>query len=157
MKTMLATAFISCLLLACGQTSNPSADNKPMRLTPLPPYHHVFSNQSGNHRIDYFFVEGDRRRDARFREELQRLVKAEQSKAPPTDGFYSIYVYQKTAALNEGFTGGVDGLRGVYDGDLISYSRWNSSEMDIFYIIDQGNVVFDMLKNREVSPPWEFD
>jgi len=48
-------------------------------------------------------------------------------------------------------------LRGVYDGDLLAYARWNSNGQDIAYLIRAGKVVFDLLAGKKVEPPFEFD
>ena len=47
--------------------------------------------------------------------------------------------------------------RTVPASSLLSYTRWSGGQLDIFYIIESGRVVFDLLDNTPVSPPWEFE
>jgi len=69
---------------------------------------------------------------------------------------YSIYVYEKTDIINESFTGGMVDLQRRYDEALISYTRWTDGTLDIFYYMESGNIVYDILEKEEVSPT-EFD
>ncbi len=136
------------------------ADNKQqtsIHIEPLSPYRHAFTGHYGNSRADYFFSSRGDWRDARYRARLADIVRATAGDAPRDLDLYSLYVYEKTATLNAGFDGDAGALRGVHDTDLISYARWNHGNMDVFYLIEDGNVVHDMLTDEAVDPPWEFD
>jgi hypothetical protein len=155
-KAYIATLAIS-ILFSCDQIS-PNIKKEPINLVSLSPHTYEFSNQNGRNRIDYFFIEKDYDKDAKFRENLYNLLnKKQQVNATSDYNLYSIYVYKKTSKINEKFTGSSEDLRGVYDNNLISYSRWNKGNIDIFYFIEDGEVVFDMIKSERVSPSWEFD
>jgi hypothetical protein len=155
---MRATVAIILIWLSssCEQPSSRSG-MEPLRLIPLSPYQYEFSNQYGKNRIDYFFTKHDYQDNPGFREKLDNLIKKIKSKIDSKYNLYSIYVYKKTTTINENFSGDNNDLRGVYNNDLISYSRWNQGNIDIFYFIEDGKVVFDMIKNDRVSPSWEFD
>jgi hypothetical protein len=158
MNIMKKFTIIFCvfLLFSCEKISS-GINEKPIHLTPLSPYQYEFSNQYGKNRIDYFFIENDYQDNAGFRKELYNSVKNVKDKVDTPYNLYSIYVYKKTNEINENFSGEDNDLRGVYNDDLISYSRWNQGNIDIFYFIEDGKVVFDILKNDRVSPSWEFD
>ncbi|MCU7918077.1 MAG: hypothetical protein KZQ95_06920 [Candidatus Thiodiazotropha sp. (ex Epidulcina cf. delphinae)] len=128
-----------------------------MQLKALSPNTYEFSNDTGKYRVDYFYLDTVYRADPGFREALRALVEKAHAKVPPAYDVSSIYVYRKTEMLNQDFSGNADALRGVYDNDLVSYSRWNQQAIDVFYLIDEGNVVFDLISNEAVSVPWEFD
>jgi hypothetical protein len=144
------------LLFSCDQIS-PDVNREPIHLVPLSPYQYEFSNQYGKNRIDYFFIEKAYKDDEKFRQELYIILVKMKEKINSKYDLYSIYIYKKTAKINEKFSGDHNDLRGIYDNDLISYSRWNQGNVDIFYFIENGKVVFDMIKNDRVSPSWEFD
>ena len=128
-----------------------------MNLEPLPPTSLSFPTAQGEGRNDYFFAEAPRRGDAAFRAALRVAVDAAHARIGGARAVHSIYVYERTAVLNAGFTGAASDLKGVHDGELVSYSRWTAGTADIFYVIDGGQVVFDLLKNAPVEPPFEFD
>lgn len=147
------------LLIACDTTtpSTPLPGKIMVNLTPLSPYEHEFISQDGKNRNNYFFTDPINWQDTQFRTELQKQLETIKAQSPADYTLFSIYVYKQTEELNEHFNGTVDSLRGSYDNDLISYARWNQGELDIFYLVDSGYVVFDMLKGSNISPPWEFD
>lgn len=153
----LFSIFFCAFLLSSCDNPSPGVDKETIHLTSLSPYSYEFSNQYGKNRIDYFFTENDYQDNAGFREKLYNLIENVKNKVDFQYNLYSIYVYKKTTRLNENFSGGDHDLRGVYNNDLISYSRWNQGNIDIFYFIEDGKVVFDMIKNDQVSPTWEFD
>lgn len=149
---------ISACLNACDRGKKADGNDQAiLHLTALSPYNYEFSNANGYHRIDYFFVQTADRLNPTFRQHLYEAVINEKAKLDSTYDLCSIYVYEKSGQLNERFSGSQDQLRGVYDNALISYSRWQKNQLDIFYIIQQGNAVFDLLKNKAIEPPFEFD
>jgi hypothetical protein len=154
---ILSCIFIVSLLSSCDINPSTNWSAEKMRLYPLSPKHIEFSNDTGNYRIDYYYINGADISDIQFREKLREQVDKEHAKLPKAYDVSSIYIYQKTETLNENFAGNAEALRGVYDNDLVSYSRWNKQDGDVFYLIENGNVVFDMILNEEISTPWEFD
>ena len=56
--------------------------------------------------------------------------------------------------INQKYTGGKAGLDG-HNNDLIAYVRYNQCTIDIFYITEKGNVIYDMLYGKEEQ--FEFD
>jgi hypothetical protein len=157
MQRWLAIACLSCLLHGCDSGTHSNAGNRQMQLIALSPYTYEFTGPKGSNRIDYFFVASAYSPDAQFRDRLYALAQAQAAPVASRYALYSIYIYAKTATLNAGFTGKADDLRGVFDNDLLGYGRWSQGASDVFYIVEAGNVVFDMIKNAKVSPSWEFD
>ena len=37
--------------------------------------------------------------------------------------------------------------------DVISYTRLNRGKMDIFYLVEDGDIVYDLLEKIEIKPP----
>ncbi|MDD4880373.1 MAG: hypothetical protein PHX10_02250 [Gallionellaceae bacterium] len=157
MNRVLTSLALACLMLACDAPPAPNKEWTPPRLTPLAPFSQVFSNVQGTFRIDYFYTDRNGPNDAAAREDLRARVEKIHAGIPPGWSTHSIYVYKRTATLNDHFTGNADDLRGVYDDNLICFCRWNRHGPDVFYLIENGNVVFDMLENKPVAPTWEFD
>ena len=48
-------------------------------------------------------------------------------------------------------------MSGVHDNDLLAYLRWTDGEQDIFWLVENGKVVYDGLAKKSVEPPFEFD
>ncbi len=128
-----------------------------MEIIPLSPYQHEFPGHYGASRSDYFLTSPGDWRDAGYRARLDEMLRKTAGDTPKNVDLYSLYLYKKTASLNETFSGDADALRGVHDEDLISYVRWLRGDLDIFYLIENGDVVYDLLANEPVTPPWEFD
>ena len=129
-----------------------------INLTPLSPYQYEFTTQEvEKNAINYFFTERKNWQNKSFRKELEKNIENIQLKVSGNYMLFSVYVYARTKILNKRFKGDSNSLKGVHDDDLISYARWKQGKLDIFYLIDSGNVVFDVLKNTTVSPAWEFD
>jgi hypothetical protein len=148
---------LAALLAACDANREPAGRNEPMHLVPLSPYCAESASPAGAHRSDYFLVERGHRADPGFRAALRRLVESAREGDISRYALYSVYVYERSERLNESFRGSADDLRGVYDGDLLGYARWHEGELDVFYLIESGRVVYDLLKDEPVSPAWEFD
>ncbi|NOQ63762.1 MAG: hypothetical protein GQ582_04555 [Methyloprofundus sp.] len=154
--------FIFLLISACASHSLESLAATPetvmINLSPLSPYQYEFIAQDvEKNTIYYFFTERKNWQNKLFREALEKRLAAIQAKGSENYTFFSVYVYARTEQLNKDFKGDNKSLHGIYDADLISYTRWKQGELDIFYLIESGNVVFDLLKNTAVSPRWEFD
>jgi len=108
-------------------------------------------------RADFFYADADKYLTEEQQKQLFEVVKAQKDKISGNYNALSIYVYKKTDKLNTTYKGSFQDIKGVYDNDLLSYTRWMNGKMDIFYIIKDGNVVYDMAENKEVSPPFEFN
>ena len=128
-----------------------------MRLFPLSTARYEFNTPQGAGLNHYFFVEDPQRGDAAYRAALRDAVDAAQREAIGGLAVQSVYVYERTDKLNAAFKGDASQLSGVYDRWLVSYTRSSQGRQDIFYMVDDGNVVFDLLKNEPVSPSFEFD
>jgi len=148
--------FTLCITMyACDSDT---AEKNMIKLTPLSPYQYEFTTQNfEKNAINYFFSERKKWQNQSYRKELEKNIKAIALKKSEKYRFFSVYVYAYTKQLNENFEGDYNLLKGTYDADLISYTRWKQGKLDIFYFIDSGNVVFDILKNTKTSPVWEFD
>jgi hypothetical protein len=153
----LACLWLVSPLFSCDSNLSAPPGAEAMRLHALSPYVHEFANETGKYRIDYYYIDAADPANVEFREQLRVLVEEAHARLPRTDGVSSIYVYRRTETLNRNFAGNAEALSGVYDKDLVSYSRWNEQDIDIFYLVEDGLVVFDLLSDRAVSEPWEFD
>ena len=47
-------------------------------------------------------------------------------------------------------------LRGNHAEQLVSFARRSGGRLDMFYPVDKGQVIFDLLDDKPVSPTWEF-
>ncbi len=157
--------LLVCFLIACD-SSDSSLNVSPKKITkvellPLNPYQYSFrcEHYLGNCRLDYFFSSRQDWQNEVFRKKLYKEVLQKSDKNIQHFRVYSLYVYERTKQLNEKFDGDFDKLRAVYNINLnlISYTRWSEGKMDIFYLIENGNVVYDVLENEEINPTWEFD
>ncbi len=139
---------------------NKNTVNNEVEIKALSPYHYEFKDNmdtSALNRSDYYFTEHKFTAEKDFVKKLYDAVKNAAAKDVVKFKNYSVYVYEKTDKLNENFKGTKDNLHGVYDSSLVSYSRFVSGKMDIFYGIKDGKVVYDIMEFKEVSPSWEFD
>lgn len=148
---------ILALLLVAATCACAAPGDTPVELQPLSPYVHRFATEAGPGRIDYYFVAPPRRLDARFRARLREAVEAAASNSADEAALRSIYVYRARDGIGAAFRGTPETLRGRHFNALLSYTRWSGGQLDIFYIIESGRVVFDLLDNTPVSPPWEFE
>ncbi len=138
------------LFTACN---NPEPKN--FELKPLPPGAHQFKSGLKFNRIDYFYIPGgfsyQQSSYARLEKKVSQKVKY--LKLEDYD-LYSVYIYQETAVINGRYKGVVTGLDGQ-NKNLIAYIRYKQNDMDTFYIIRNGNVVYDLLLQQETN--FEFD
>lgn len=115
-----------------------------------------FSDSEGKlNRIDYFAIDQEVLLSSNFMEDLKKWVNKEVQTQAKNYNLYSIYVYK----VSQDF----DFKRDNAEKDLVSdrsravsYSRAVKGGIDMFYIIENEMVVFDVLKNRAEDPPWEF-
>ncbi len=142
--------ILFALFVACIQ--NKSED---FRLAALNPVTYEFKAGEHKNRIDYFYAEGHFSYTPLEYEKLKQKIN-EKTAAADVKSYhlYSIYIYKETDVINQKYTGGKAGLDG-HNNDLIAYVRYNQGTMDIFYITEKGNVVYDMLSGKEER--FEFD
>jgi hypothetical protein len=142
---ILLTLFVACI-------QNKSED---FQLVALSPITHEFKAGENKNRIDYFYVEGNFSYNT---SEYEKLKKKVDEKATGLNiqnyHLYSIYIYRKTEVLNQQYKDGKEGLDG-HNQDLIAYIRYEKGNRDIFYITEKGNVVYNVLTNKEED--FEFD
>lgn len=128
-----------------------------MTLHPFGPGSLAFDAPQGRAHNDYLFVEQARRTDPAWRATLASTLKA----WPPASGgpwaMRSIFVYERNERISPQFQGDADALRGVYDQDLVAYARWTAGTLETAWLIDHGDVVFNLLLDQPVKPPFEFD
>ncbi len=157
MKYYLTVTII--LLLSCHAMNKNTATTE-IQLTALSPYQYEFKDNADTtavNRLDYYFTENKFIPEKDFVKKLDEAVKNIAAKNAAKFKNYSVYVYEKTDKLNADFKGTKDDLHGVYDSSIVSYSRFVYGKPDIFYGIKDGNVVYDLIEKKEVSPSWEFD
>lgn len=160
-RTLAATlvTLTVCLLIgACRPASEPASPvSTPMTLHPFAPSSLAFDAPQGHAHNDYLFVEQPRRTDPTWRASLANSLKAWSPAAGGPWALRSIFVYERNERISPQFHGDADALRGVYDQDLVAYARWTAGTLETAWIIDQGYVVFDLLLDQPVKPPFEFD
>jgi hypothetical protein len=161
----LPVALCSAGLLACGKP-NPSTeaqvavDAHPamiLRLQPLSPDRHEFTGPAGLSLNRYFTLAPGLRQTAGFGQRLRAQMETARDTTEPAHALQSVYVEEQNVTLNGGYTGNADSLRGVHDASLVAYARWTGGTHDLCDLIEDGMVVYDLLLNRPVKPPFEFD
>jgi len=109
----------------------------------------MFRRGAYNNRIDYLYVENNFYFE---KDTYQKLKdKIEEKHMQLLDGKYqlsSFYIYKKTDVINEHYNKGTVGLDG-HNRDLLAYVRYGNGKMDIFYVLKDGNVIYDLLQNRQ--------
>ena len=142
---ILFTLFVACI-------QNKSED---LQLVALSPKTYEFKAGENKNRIDYFFAEGNFSYNTSEYENLRNKIDEKIKDVNVKEyHLYSVYIYKETGIINKEYKNGREGLDG-HNKDLLAYLRYSEGRMDIFYIIDQGNVVYDKLSGKEES--FEFD
>ena len=156
-KLPASLSLVVLLCCACQQTVGNGTDTLPTQLQPLTPFVYRFDTPDGKARNNYYFIPTPRQLDAPFRRRLHELVEAAAKSADTDDSaIHSIYVYRATQGIGAQFQGNHDALRGNHAEQLLSFARWSGGRLDMFYLIDKGQVIFDLLEDKPISPAWEF-
>lgn len=136
--------------MACTQKQN-----QDFNLFKLPPNSYEFKVHDNTNRIDYFYLDGIFKYDIDgYRKIEKKIGESISTKDMNRYHLYPIYIYNKTDLLNDGYTNGKEGLDG-HNNELITYIRYKDGKPDIFYIVKNGNVIFDGIKNEKAN--FEFD
>lgn len=135
----------------CNQKKSMDSQRK-FELKPLNSITYEFSVDGNNNRIDYFFIDGNFLYEEEYYHEIEKKIR----NYYPSEKkhLYSIYIYNKTDEINDSFNKERKWLDGE-NKNLISYIRLTEGVPDIFYILKDGNVVYDNIKNKEIN--FEFD
>lgn len=142
---ILFTLFVACI-------QNKSED---LQLVALSPKTYEFKAGENKNRIDYFFAEGNFSYNTSEYENLKNKIDEKIKDVNAKEyHLYSVYIYKETSIINKEYKNGREGLDG-HNEDLLAYLRYSEGKMDIFYIINKGNVVYDKLSGKEES--FEFD
>jgi len=142
---ILFTLFVACI-------QNKSED---LQLVALSPKTYEFKAGENKNRIDYFFAEGNFSYNTSEYENLRNTINEKIKDVTIKEyHLYSVYIYKETSIINKEYKNGREGLDG-HNEDLLAYLRYSEGKMDIFYIINKGNVVYDKLSGKEES--FEFD
>ncbi|WP_306350890.1 hypothetical protein [Flavobacterium sp. '19STA2R22 D10 B1'] len=150
MKKIIVIIPLFILFIAC--VTNKSQD---FQLVALSPATYEFKTKENKNRIDYFYSEGNFSYNNTDYEILKKKIEEKiVGVNTPKYHLYSIYIYKKTNILNNQYKGGKEGLDG-HNQDLIAYIRYEKGNKDIFYILKKGNVVYDILSDKEEN--FEFD
>ncbi len=136
--------------MACIQKQN-----QDFNLIKLPPNSYEFKAGKNTNRIDYLYLDGYFKYEIDGYKKIQNKIE-ERFKSEEIKSYhlYSIYIYNKTDVLNDSYSSGTEGLDG-YNNELIAYIRYKDGEPDIFYIVKNANVIFDLIKNEKAN--FEFD
>lgn len=152
MKTKInILAMFALLLFSCN--TNKKMQN--IKIEPLSPYHYEFRDSDNNlDKIDYYFLKGDFQVNDNLKKELQDFITNYSKTNTKTYAYNSLYIYKETEELNNDYKGDKSSFDGL-NKELIAYVRFNNNQLDIFYILEEGNVVFDLIKNQETN--FEFE
>lgn len=124
-------------------------------LVKLPPNSYTFKVNDKANRIDYFYAEGSFSYDLEDYKKLQNMINEKSKELSLNDyKFCSVYIYNKTNTLNDNYSNGKEGLDG-HNKDLIAFIRYDNGKQDIFYILKDGNVIYDLQTGKESD--FEFD
>ncbi|MFD2907365.1 hypothetical protein ACFSX9_01315 [Flavobacterium ardleyense] len=138
---------IIILLFSCNK--NNKTPN--LEIEALSPYHYEFKDSDGNlDNINYYFLKGDFQIDEHLKKHVKDFIYSYGKSQKGVYVFNSVYIYKETAFLNTNYKGN----EGSFDGsnnDLIAYARFDNNQLDVFYLLDEGNVIFDIIKNKEVD------
>lgn len=152
MKTKInILAMFALLLFSCN--TNKKMQN--IKIEPLSPYHYEFRDSDNNlDKIDYYFLKGDFQVNDNLKRKLQDFITNYSKTNTKTYTYNSLYIYKETEELNNDYKGDKSSFDGL-NKELIAYVRFNNNQLDIFYILEEGNVVFDLIKNQETN--FEFE
>ena len=120
----------------------------------LHPGHFEFTGQDNSqNEINYYFLSGEFKMGKPL---SAPLLKKLSETYKPTAGktLSSVYVYRETGELNQRFNKD----RSYFDGhekDLLAYIRYSGTKLDIYYLLNDGKVVYDGVENKETN--FEFD
>jgi hypothetical protein len=144
-------SIILIFLVSCNKNKN----TQNSKIHPLSPYHYKFNDTDDNlNNINYYFLSGTFEIDENLKKLLKDFIDDYSKNENDNYAYNSVYIYKETNFLNENYKGD----KSSFDGrnkELIAYVRFNYKEIDIFYLLDQGNVIFDFVKNKEVD--FEFE
>lgn len=137
------------ILQSCNSSKKPDLRND-FELMPLSPFYYEFFGQNGEfNRIDYYFLEGDFNLNSDFYKKLNDKVRVLDLHANEFH-YYSIYMYEKTSRLNSKSNLTREDLS-IENPNLVVYMRYTKGKQDIFYIIKNRYVIFDVRRNEKVS------
>lgn len=153
MRAALTVMLALWALSACTKPSQSPLGT----LQPLSPRTYEFDcDPTHRCRTDFFFVEAPTQLDQVAKQALRVAMLEHPAEKKNTYQLYSVYVYRRTEVLNDAYVDEERSLRGGHLAQLLAYARWRDDVLDIQYLIDHGEVVFDLLRNEVVEPPWEF-
>ncbi|MEH3112345.1 hypothetical protein [Pedobacter terrae] len=142
--------FLLFLTTACKDR-----EPKNLELKPLSPVTYEFTSGASTNRIDYFYISDGFSYQKSYYTILEKKVQQKIKKVNlKAYNLYSAYIYQQSAILNGKYNGGRAGLEGQSN-KLFAYIRYQQNHTDIFYLIRDGNVVYNLLSQKEEH--FEFD
>ena len=142
----------------CQRAPEPQAGaTAPITLQLFGPRRLDFDTQQGRGHNDYLFVEQPRRSDAAWRDTLLSALRRWPEPAGGPWAVRSAYVYERGDRIGPQYSGDAESLAGVFDGELVAYARWTAGQLETAWVIERGEVVFDLLLKRAVQPAFEFD
>lgn len=140
------------LFLNCNQNKNGNTVNN-FELKPLSPFKHEFITGNQHNRADCYYLGGN----FHFEEDYYQELKKKIDKIYVSIGykhFYSVYIYKKTENINHLSQHNKSWLDGE-NKNLLAFIRFNTGVNDIFYILKDGTVLYDMIEKKETN--FEFD
>jgi hypothetical protein len=148
--------LVFCLsLFACDLRSDASV-NQNLALKELHPFRHEFMGGLEKTNLDeirYYYLEGEYKINEDFKKKIKTIALAKIGVIDKKYEFSSIQIYQKNKTINENFRSNKD-ISSSHNKYLVAFIRFNRAKMDIFYLLEDGNVIFDLVENR--SEDFEF-
>lgn len=157
------TPFFILMILLTGACKSDTKSIQKVKITSLHPYSYTFQSlQDADsvkslNKIYFFSANLSNQPDEDQKKQLYDLVISEKKKIKGHYRLLSIYIYKINKELNENYKSDQNSLLSAHKADRTAYVRWENDKMDIFYILENGNVVYDILEKKEISPPYEFD
>lgn len=141
--------------MSCNSKMQNKNQTENIKLKPLSPYTFEFKGKNeASNRIDYFYLKGKFQYEDILYRKLNKIISEHYKKTKNQYKLFSIYIYKETEELNESY----DKTRESFDGknnDLLAYVRFSNTVNDIFYIIENGFVIYDCVNEKSLN--FEFE
>lgn len=154
-RATISAFFSVAIMLSCRTKPDKIVE---LRIGPLSPFHYSFSNHDkrfSRNVNDYYFLNEELANDSILGRSVLVWLQTKSPKDKRTN-YHSIYIYNQTELLNRNFKGARDDLTGIHNKDLRAYIRFTRNKLDILYLIKDGKVTYDVLKQEILVDPFDF-
>jgi hypothetical protein len=132
-----------------------ASTTQPMLLA-LPQLTQHFKAPQGPSRSDSALTDLPANPDPAARAQLASALRALQPADGAPEVLHSVYVYRQGPGLDPSTQLSAQELRSAHANALVAYARWSNGRLDMLLLIDKLQVVYDLLLDQPVDPPWEF-